>query len=111
MVPKSSVFDRLNLDLEFGRNPLQRLGAKDEATELKGCAFFDGLDWDKLIEKKVAAPILPCSDTSESDASNFDKQFTSLPISPGIFSGGKGDVSAQQIVGEEWQGWSFSASD
>lgn len=34
------------------RNPNKRLGSKDGASEVKKHSFFDGIDWDYVMEKK-----------------------------------------------------------
>lgn len=55
----------------LNRNPKHRLGAKDDARELKIHPFFDGIDWDALLRKEIPPPFKPVL-KSESDVSNFD---------------------------------------
>jgi protein-serine/threonine kinase len=61
----------------LNRNPKHRLGAKDDARELKIHPFFDGIDWDALLRKEIPPPFKPVL-KSESDVSNFDPVF--LPM-------------------------------
>lgn len=81
----------------LNRNPKHRLGAVDDARELRRHPFFADVDWDLLMIKKIPPPFKPHL-TSETDTSNFDPEFTqastsslnrsfmnaSTPLSPGI---------------------------
>lgn len=60
------------------KNPENRLGAGEEdAAEIKRHKFFQGVDWDALLAKKVKPPFAPTIKAAQ-DVSNFDKEFTSL---------------------------------
>ncbi|XP_070706256.1 serine/threonine-protein kinase N2 [Pempheris klunzingeri] len=60
------------------KNPDVRLGAGEEdALEIKKHKFFQGMDWDALLAKKVKPPFLPAIKAPK-DVSNFDKEFTRL---------------------------------
>lgn len=60
------------------RNPLKRLGSGErDANEIKGEKFFETLDWDALLLKKLQPPFLPVIKASL-DVSNFDSDFTAL---------------------------------
>lgn len=60
------------------RNPLKRLGSGErDANEIKGETFFEAIDWDALLAKKVKPPFLP-SIKESLDVSNFDSDFTQL---------------------------------
>jgi serine/threonine protein kinase SCH9 len=59
----------------LNRNPKHRLGANSGAAELKAHPFFNDIDWDTLMKKKVAPPFKPVL-KSELDVSNFDPEFT-----------------------------------
>uniref|UniRef100_A0A673ARL2 protein kinase C n=1 Tax=Sphaeramia orbicularis TaxID=375764 RepID=A0A673ARL2_9TELE len=60
------------------KNPDMRLGAGEEdALEIKRHKFFQGVDWDALLAKKVKPPFLPVIRAAH-DVSNFDEEFTSL---------------------------------
>ncbi|XP_061752387.1 serine/threonine-protein kinase N2-like isoform X2 [Nerophis ophidion] len=74
------------------KNPLKRLGAGErDANELKGETFFQEVEWEALLAKKVKPPFLP-SIKDSADVSNFDSDFTSLqpvlspPPRPGSLS-------------------------
>ncbi|XP_044051156.1 serine/threonine-protein kinase N2-like isoform X2 [Siniperca chuatsi] len=60
------------------RNPLKRLGAGErDANEVKGEKFFETIDWEALLAKRVKPPFLP-SIKESMDVSNFDSEFTRL---------------------------------
>ncbi|KAM9858650.1 serine/threonine-protein kinase N2-like [Aulostomus maculatus] len=60
------------------KNPLKRLGAGErDANELKGEKFYETIDWEALLAKKVTPPFLPSIKESV-DVSNFDSEFTRL---------------------------------
>ncbi|XP_040897927.1 serine/threonine-protein kinase N2-like [Toxotes jaculatrix] len=60
------------------KNPVKRLGAGErDANEVKGEKFFETIDWEALLAKKVKPPFLP-SVRESVDVSNFDSEFTRL---------------------------------
>lgn len=59
----------------LNRNPKHRLGATDDAEELKRHPFFADIDWDALTKKLITPPFKPKL-KSEIDTSNFDPEFT-----------------------------------
>ena len=59
----------------LNRNPKHRLGAKNDAEELKSHAFFADTDWNALMNKMVVPPFKPKL-KSVLDTSNFDPEFT-----------------------------------
>ncbi|XP_029017132.3 serine/threonine-protein kinase N2-like isoform X2 [Betta splendens] len=60
------------------KNPLKRLGSGEkDANEVKGEKFFETIDWEALLAKKVRPPFLPSIKESV-DVSNFDSEFTQL---------------------------------
>uniref|UniRef100_A0A7N8X8X3 protein kinase C n=1 Tax=Mastacembelus armatus TaxID=205130 RepID=A0A7N8X8X3_9TELE len=60
------------------KNPVKRLGAGErDANEVKGEKFFETIDWEALLAKKVTPPFLP-SVKESMDVSNFDSEFTRL---------------------------------
>lgn len=87
----------------LNRNPRHRLGATDDARELKAHPFFADIDWALLKTKSIPPPFKPHI-TSETDTSNFDPEFTSestsalkkqmemasTPLSPGVQANFKG---------------------
>lgn len=87
----------------LNRNPKHRLGAINDARELKAHPFFQEIDWKLLQAKNIPPPFKPHL-SSETDTSNFDPEFTnestsvlkkhmdmaSTPLSPGIQANFKG---------------------
>lgn len=63
----------------MNRNPLNRLGAKRGAAELKEHPFFSSIDWDLLYRKQITPPFKPIVDSDESVA-NFDPEFTNASL-------------------------------
>ncbi|XP_043952243.1 serine/threonine-protein kinase N2 [Gambusia affinis] len=60
------------------KNPDQRLGSgKDDAAEVKRHKFFQRMDWDALLAKRLKPPFLPTI-AAPQDVSNFDEEFTRL---------------------------------
>ncbi|KAM4635763.1 serine/threonine-protein kinase N2 [Polymixia lowei] len=60
------------------KNPERRLGAgEQDASEVKRHHFFQGVEWEDLLAKKVKPPFLPAIKAPE-DVSNFDEEFTRL---------------------------------
>jgi p70 ribosomal S6 kinase len=67
--------------VNFQRQVAQRLGsASSDAEQIKGHQFFELIDWNDVITRKLEPPFKPKL-SSEDDVSQFDKLFTtSLPI-------------------------------
>lgn len=60
------------------KNPERRLGAGEEdAAEIKRHTFFQSVDWNALLAKKMKPPFVPVIKAAK-DVSNFDQEFTSL---------------------------------
>ncbi|KAF3010455.1 hypothetical protein E8E14_003174 [Neopestalotiopsis sp. 37M] len=59
----------------LNRNPKHRLGALDDAEELKRHPFFGDVDWDALSKKLITPPFKPKL-LSDTDVSYFDPEFT-----------------------------------
>uniref|UniRef100_A0A3B3ZH70 protein kinase C n=1 Tax=Periophthalmus magnuspinnatus TaxID=409849 RepID=A0A3B3ZH70_9GOBI len=82
------------------KNPEMRLGAGEEdAAEIKRHKFFQGIDWEALLAKRVKPPFLPVIKAAQ-DVSNFDKEFTSLkpvltlPRTPCVLSAEQQEIFA-----------------
>ena len=106
----------------LNRNPKHRLGATDDAEELKRHPFFADIDWDALTKKLITPPFKPKL-KSETDTSNFDPEFTnalngasslnaraaalaagvatSTPLSPGMQANFKGFTFVDESSMEE----------
>ena len=52
----------------------KRLGQKSDVKEIIAHPFFNGLDFDKLIEKKIVPKFIPSVD--ETGLNNFDQDIT-----------------------------------
>ncbi|KAK4128678.1 kinase-like protein [Parathielavia appendiculata] len=59
----------------LNRNPKHRLGATNDAEELKQHAFFADIDWDALSKKLITPPFKPQL-KNDTDVSYFDPEFT-----------------------------------
>ncbi|KAL8912585.1 MAG: hypothetical protein Q9171_002449 [Xanthocarpia ochracea] len=59
----------------LNRNPRHRLGAINDAEDLKAHPFFADTDWDALANKTIVPPFKPQL-KSVLDTSNFDPEFT-----------------------------------
>lgn len=70
------------------RNPEQRLGCgPEDAFDVMGHAFFKGINWDDIYNKRTPAPFIP-SLKSDTDISNFDSELTSVsPVLTPVASG------------------------
>ncbi|KAI9050854.1 hypothetical protein LZ554_004973 [Drepanopeziza brunnea f. sp. 'monogermtubi'] len=106
----------------LNRNPKHRLGATDDAEELKRHPFFADIDWVALTKKLITPPFKPKL-KSETDTSNFDPEFTnalngasslnaraaalaagvatSTPLSPGMQANFKGFTFVDESSMEE----------
>ncbi|OWP03296.1 BPK2, Sch9-like cAMP-dependent protein kinase catalytic subunit [Marssonina coronariae] len=106
----------------LNRNPKHRLGATDDAEELKRHPFFADIDWEALTKKLITPPFKPKL-RSETDTSNFDPEFTnalngasslnaraaalaagvatSTPLSPGMQANFKGFTFVDESSMEE----------
>ncbi|OTB02505.1 hypothetical protein M426DRAFT_62066 [Hypoxylon sp. CI-4A] len=76
----------------LNRNPKHRLGAVDDAEELKRHPFFADVDWDILAKKLITPPFKPKL-KSETDVSYFDPEFTNA-----LNSNGSLNERAQQLA-------------
>ncbi|XP_065312667.1 RAC-beta serine/threonine-protein kinase-like isoform X2 [Gordionus sp. m RMFG-2023] len=62
------------------KDPERRLGGgPDDAKEIMRQAFFESINWEDLVAKKITPPFKPYL-TSDTDTRNFDTKFTRLPV-------------------------------
>jgi hypothetical protein len=64
----------------LNRDPQKRLGSVEDAKEIKAHPFFKEIDWAQLFQKKLEPPFKPQVRKEGLDASNFDAEFTELPL-------------------------------
>ncbi|KAI3331942.1 serine/threonine-protein kinase sck1 [Xylariaceae sp. AK1471] len=76
----------------LNRNPKHRLGAVDDAEELKRHPFFADVDWVSLSKKLITPPFKPKL-KSETDVSYFDPEFTNA-----LNTNGSLNERAQQLA-------------
>jgi len=63
----------------------KRLGAKHDMNEVLSHKFFDGIDVDDLMDKKIKPPFIPTLDENDKlDVSNFDEQYTNCEAKESI---------------------------
>jgi len=61
----------------FKRNPSNRLGGGPDGTNaLKGHKFFIGIDWKRLLARKMQPPFRPHFSSSLDVTHYFDQEFT-----------------------------------
>lgn len=98
----------------LNRNPKHRLGAVNDARELKTHPFFHDIDWALLKAKDIPPPFKPHL-LLETDTSNFDPEFTLeltlvlkkhmemalTPLSPGIQANFKGFTYVDDLAMED----------
>ncbi|KAM3179678.1 hypothetical protein ACTXT7_000119 [Hymenolepis weldensis] len=85
----SANFESLIRD--FLRAPNDRLGAKDDAEEVKGHPFFEGIDWPNL--RSITPPIQPVV-TSDVDTSNINFDESELLGAESKFGGDSSNSSS-----------------
>lgn len=61
------------------KRPEHRMGSAAGMSEVKAHAFFRGVNWDEIVRKQVAPPLMPRPVTPENLVCNFDPQFTDQP--------------------------------
>lgn len=84
------------------KNPEKRLGCSaSDAEEIKNHPWFNDVNWEAMLEKKIKAPFVPML-KNELDVSNFDPEFTETSI----------DSYGENIFeeGQSYAGWSYAAS-
>lgn len=87
------------------KDPQRRLGSgPNDAEDIKSQDFFADLNWEKLMNGEVAPPWAP-QITGSMDTSQFDHEFTNMPLnSPGAFQGGFGGAPGDNT----FEGFTFT---
>lgn len=90
----------------LNRNPKHRLGAINDARELRAHHFFDDIDWENLKQKKIPPPFVPHI-ANELDTSNFDPEFTNASTSAINRQLMMGTTPLSQAVQENFKGFTY----
>eukprot|EP00466_Bigelowiella_natans_P021389 jgi/Bigna1/72724/fgenesh1_pg.21_\ len=81
---KSSSSPLLHIRIEvhglLNRNPVERIGSRNDADEVKAHPFFKDMDWNLLYQKRLRPPFRP-QVRQMADTANFDPEFTTMQIS------------------------------
>lgn len=96
------------------REPSDRLGSgASDADEIKAHAFFASIDFDGLLDGSIAPPWTPHV-VGSLDTSQFDREFTSLPIHspPTGYSPGRPNRAANRgrVPDETFAGFTFTCT-
>ena len=74
-----TAYDLLEKLLRF--DPQYRIGCRDLGViEIKQHPFFSNIDWEQLVAKDIVAPFKPNITQGASDISNFESEFTNMPL-------------------------------
>ncbi|RPA87409.1 Pkinase-domain-containing protein [Ascobolus immersus RN42] len=84
------------------RDPERRLGARG-AAEIKSHAFFESIDWKRLLQKKIQPTFRP-NVADATDVKNFDTEFTSEVPTDSVVDG---DFLSQSVQ-QQFTGWSYN---
>jgi len=88
------------------RDPQKRLGCgAGDAAEIKCQPFFKTVDWDALFYCRLPPPFVP-QIMSSMDTSQFDAEFTSMPI---ISPSSQKEAPLGMSVAAKFEGFSFVA--
>jgi len=78
-IPMSEeVKDLLTKLLE--KDPKDRIGTEGGVDEITKHPWFEGFDFDKLLNKELDAPFIPKLSDDLEDVSNFDDEFTGQDV-------------------------------
>jgi protein-serine/threonine kinase len=91
------------------KDPAKRLGAKRGAAEIREHPFFEEIDWDKMMTKRMLTPYKPLLD-SKDDTKHFDPEMANMPLdSPPQGSSNK--ASLPDDINNDFEGFSFVATE
>ncbi|GMM30842.1 serine/threonine protein kinase [Martiniozyma asiatica (nom. inval.)] len=90
----------------LNRNPKHRLGAFNDARELRAHPFFHDVNWANLKNKKIPPPFVPHI-ANELDTSNFDPEFTNASTSAINRQLMMGTTPLSQAVQENFKGFTY----
>lgn len=81
----------------LNRDPKKRLGSTDDVNDIKSHAFFEDIDWDKMMKKEYDSGFVP-KIKSEIDTTNFEDTFTSEPVVDSVVDG---SALSQTLAGHD----------
>lgn len=90
----------------LNRNPKHRLGAINDARELRAHQFFGDINWENLRNKKLPPPFIPHI-ANELDTSNFDPEFTNASTSAINRQLIMGSTPLSQAVQDNFKGFTY----
>ena len=64
----------------------KRLGQKKDVDEILGHKFFEGIDLEALVQRKIKAEFIPTLDDKEFSTINFDNDITSQKPDETVFT-------------------------
>jgi serum/glucocorticoid-regulated kinase 2 len=71
------------------KNPANRLGSRGGLEEVLAHPWFQELDHEKILDKRIEAPVRPTLSTDVFDVSNFDSTFTGEDALVSVVPAGK----------------------
>jgi len=89
------------------RDPSRRLGSDGDGTGIRRHPFFAGIDWNALYNKQIQPPFKPPV-SNLLDTSNFDAEFTNLPLDSDVRSS---CINTSSISGGRFVGFTFINAD
>ncbi|QPG73609.1 Serine/threonine-protein kinase [Brettanomyces nanus] len=90
----------------LNRNPKHRLGAIDDARELRAHPFLHDIEWHLLRERKIPPPFVPHI-VNELDTSNFDPEFTNASTSAINRQLMLGSTPLSQAMQDKFKGFTY----
>merc|ERR1711966_227338 len=85
------------------RDVTRRIGyGERDGNEIREHVFFESINWENLLNRKVDAPFIP-SVLSDDDCANFDEEFTCEPVVDSYAQ--KGKILQQNA--DAFQGFEF----
>ncbi len=85
----------------LNRDPQQRLGSNGGG-EVMRHPFFSVINWDALYRREVTPPFDPCKNQDVEDATNFEADFTNMPL-VSVDEDGRSD----RIVSDTFQNFTY----
>jgi len=81
----------------LNRDPKKRLGSEADIEDIKEHAFFEDIDWDRMMAKEYTSGFVP-KVKSEVDTANFEDTFTNEPVVDSVVDG---SALSQTLAGHD----------